>query len=157
MLEVMRIGEEPSDDPAAYSYSHRLRTRFAETDAMGVVHHSQYAIYLEAARVEYLRAIGRPYDRQREEGIDFAVVELFVQYRAPLRFDEEVDVAVRLSGAARGAFTMEYLLSVGGQVRAVAATVHGATTPSGRPTRLPAWLREMAASAGASDPKAAVP
>ena len=42
-------------------FRHRLRVRFAETDAMGVVHHAAYLLYLEAARVEYLRAIGHPY------------------------------------------------------------------------------------------------
>ena len=51
-----------------YAFSHRLRTRFAETDAMGVVHHAAYLPYLEEARVEYLRSIGHPYDAVRAGG-----------------------------------------------------------------------------------------
>ena len=64
---------QPSRDPADYVFVHRLRTRFAETDAMGIVHHAAYLPYLEEARVEYLRAIGHPYDSVRTgEGDDEA-------------------------------------------------------------------------------------
>ena len=61
---------------------------------MGVVHHAAYLPYLEEARVEYLRAIGHPYLEVRAEGVDFAVLEVAVQYLAPLRFDDVVDVHV---------------------------------------------------------------
>ena len=62
---MARQSLEPTRDPADYSFTHRLRTRFAETDAMGIIHHAAYLPYLEEARVEYLRAIGHPYDRVR--------------------------------------------------------------------------------------------
>ena len=118
--------------------------RFAETDAMGIVHHSRYVPYLEEARVEYLRAIGRPYTAWREAGIDSAVLECWVQYRQPLRFDDEVDVHVALVTATRTTFEMAYLLTVGDVVSARAVTVHGCVTAAGRPTRLPAWLPALA-------------
>ncbi len=51
----MRASLDPPTDPSAYPFTHRLRVRFAETDAQGVVHHAAYLVYLEAARVEYLR------------------------------------------------------------------------------------------------------
>jgi acyl-CoA thioester hydrolase len=116
--------------------------RFAETDAMGIVHHSRYLPYLEEARVAYLRHIGHPYHELREDG-DMAVLESFVQYRQPLRFDEVVTVHLRLSHITRTTFQMAYLLAVDENVRAVAVTAHGSLTPEGRPTRLPAWLVEM--------------
>ena len=56
---------DPGLDPTAYFYVHELRVRFAETDAMGVVHHAAYLPYLEEARVAYLRAKGRPYGEIR--------------------------------------------------------------------------------------------
>lgn len=141
----MRLTAEPSLDPAAYPFSHRIRVRFAETDAMAIVHHSRYVPYLEEARVEYLRAIGRPYTAWREAGIDSAVLECWVQYRQPLRFDDEVDVHVLLASATRTTFQMAYLLTVGDQVHARAVTVHGCVTPDGRPIRLPDWLPPLAA------------
>ena len=96
---AMRLALDPSTDVAAYRFHHQVRVRFAETDAMGVVHHAAYLPYLEEARVAWLREIGHPYDSVRAEGVDFGVLEAFVQYRRALRFDEVVDVHLALGGA----------------------------------------------------------
>ena len=79
----MRLSVEPSLDPGDYPFRHRIRVRFAETDAMGIVHHSNYLLYLEEARVAYLRSLDRPYTEMRRDGVDHAVLESFVQYRKP--------------------------------------------------------------------------
>ena len=83
----MRISVEPSTDPADYPFRHRIRVRFAETDAMQIVHHGRYLPYLEEGRVAYLRHIGHPYTEWRERGTDSAVLEAYVRYIKPLRFD----------------------------------------------------------------------
>ena len=140
----MRVTVEPSLRPDDYPFTHRVRVRFAETDLMGIVHHSRYLPYLEEARVAYLRSIGHPYGEWRDQGLDAAVLEAYVQYRRPLRFDDEVDVHLRLAHASRATFQMAYLLTVAGSVRATAVTVHGMVTADGRPARLPAWLVELA-------------
>ena len=80
----VRLALDPPLDPGAYPATHTLRVRFAETDAMGVVHHSSYLLYLEEARVAWLRATGHGYPELRAAGVDFAVIEAFVQYRQPL-------------------------------------------------------------------------
>lgn len=139
----MRIADDPPTDPLEYAFSHQLRVRFAETDAMGIVHHSRYLPYLEEARVEYLRHIGHPYHELRTEG-DMPVLEAFLQYRQPVRFDEVVTVHLRLGAVTRATFQMQYLLTVDSEVRATGVTAHGALTLDGRPTRLPEWLRKMA-------------
>ena len=140
----MRTSIDPSLDADHYPFRHRLRVRFAETDAMGIVHHSRYLPYLEEGRVEYLRSVGYPYDELRSTGVDLAVLEVFVAYRAPLRFDELIDVHVLLADATRTALQMAYLLSVDGEVRATAVTVHGAVdSVSGRPRRLPEWIHRL--------------
>ena len=139
----MRLELQPSTDPADYPFAHSIRVRFAETDAMGIVHHSRYLPYLEEARVEYLRHLGHPYDKLREEGVDYAVLEAYVQYRQPLRFDDLVRVHLVMGGATRATFQIAYLLTVDGQVRATAVTVHGCVNTDGRPVRLPAWLTAL--------------
>ena len=149
---MARQSLEPTRDPADYSFTHRLRTRFAETDAMGIIHHAAYLPYLEEARVEYLRSIGHPYDAVRSgdagDAREFPVLEVSVQYRQPLRFDDEVDVSLRI-GAVRGAtFQIAYLLAVGAEARATAVTVHGCVDGPGRPARLPAWVAESVAGHG---------
>ena len=130
---------------------HRLRTRFAETDAMGVIHHAAYLPYLEEARVEYLRAIERPYRSVRagdldgetgDAGREFPVLEVAVRYRKPLHFDDEVDVSLVIGAVTRTTFQIAYLLSVGGEARATAVTVHGCVDTQGRPTRMPFWVGE---------------
>ena len=139
----MRLELQPSTDPAEYPFAHPIRVRFPETDAMGIVHHSRYLPYLEEARVEYLRHLGHPYDKLREEGVDYAVLEAYVQYRQPLRFDDMVQVHLVMGGATRATFQIAYLLTVDGQVRATAVTVHGCVNTDGRPVRLPAWLTAL--------------
>jgi len=158
---VARQSIEPSRDPADYAFAHRLRTRFAETDAMGVIHHAAYLAYLEEARVAYLRAIGHPYDEVRAadpggdtgssgadsgNGRDFAVLEASVQYRKPLRFDDEVEVALVIGAIKGTTFQIAYLLTVDGEVRATAVTVHGCVDSRGRASRLPSWVGEAFAS-----------
>lgn len=142
----MRVAAEPSLQPADYPFRHRIRVRFAETDAMGIVHHSRYLPYLEEARVAYLRAIGHPYTEWREAGLDSAVLEAYVRYRRPLRFDDVVDVHLLLASASRTTFQMAYLLTLDDDAAATAVTVHGMVTAAGRPTRLPEWLAEMGAT-----------
>ena len=141
---MARLSLEPSRDPADYAFTHRLRTRFAETDAMGVVHHAAYLPYLEEARVEYLRSIGHPYDAVRAGddagGREFPVLEVAVHYRRPLRFDDEVDVALHVGAVTRTTFQIAYLISVGDEARATAVTVHGCVDGRGRPARLPDWV-----------------
>ena len=136
---------DPPGDPGAYPFTHRVRVRFCETDAMGVVHHASYLAYLEETRVEYLRALGRPYDRLRADGVEFPVVEAALQYRRPLRFDDAADVAVMVASAGGATFQMSYLVACGGETSATAVTVHGVVDGQGLPTRTPAWLRDLAA------------
>ncbi len=145
----MRQSLQPSRDPADYSFVHRVRTRFAETDAMGIVHHAAYLPYLEEARVAYLRSIGHPYDAVRAGsagadagGTEFPVLEAWVQYRRPLHFDDEVDVSLWVGAVTRTTFQVAYLLSVGGEARGMAVTVHGCVDRRGRAARLPAWVGE---------------
>jgi acyl-CoA thioester hydrolase len=140
----MRLALDPPLDPEAYAWTHRVRARFAETDAMSVVHHSSYVLYMEEARVAWLRELGHSYRAMREEGVDFAVLEAFVQYRAPVRFDDVIEVHVAVGAVTRATFQIAYLLTVDGSARATAVTVHGCVSTTGRAVRMPAWI-------GASD------
>lgn len=153
-VPAMRLDVDPSLDPGVYAFTHRIRVRFAETDAMQIVHHANYLLYLEESRVEYLRSIGRPYTEMRTDGTDHAVLECFVQYRSPLHFDDLVDVHLMLAATTRATFQIAYLLTVDGSPRATAVTVHGAINQQGRPVRLPAWLLELGpkGTSGASVP-----
>ncbi len=136
----MRQSLQPSRAPGDYQFVHRVRTRFAETDAMGIIHHAAYLPYLEEARVEFLRHVGHPYDAVRAEGLNFAVLEVMVQYRKPLLFDDVLDVHLVLGSVSRATFQLAYLLTVAHEMRATAVTVHGCVDANGKALRLPPWV-----------------
>ena len=139
----MRINADPSTDPSAYSFTHDIRVRFAETDAMGIVHHASYLPYLEEARVAYLRSIDHDYVSVRDSGLNFAVIEVALKYIRPCHFDDVVTVHLRLGTRTKATFQIEYLLTVGGETRLTAVTAHGCIDHQGRPRRLPAWFATL--------------
>ena len=78
----------------------RVRVRYAETDQMGVVYHANYLIWFEVGRAELMRSMGLDYkEMEREEGCGIAVVEANCRYRAPARYDDELMVRTRVTGA----------------------------------------------------------
>jgi acyl-CoA thioester hydrolase len=78
----------------------RVRVRYAETDQMGVVYHANYLIWFEVGRAELMRSMGLDYKAmEREEGCGIAVVEVNCRYRAPARYDDELVVRTRVTGA----------------------------------------------------------
>jgi acyl-CoA thioester hydrolase len=80
----------------------RVRVRYAETDQMGVVYHSNYLVWFEIGRVELIRSMGLDYKQMEAEGCGIAVVDVHVRYRASARYDDELVVQTTLL-AARGA------------------------------------------------------
>ncbi|MHB1712322.1 MAG: acyl-CoA thioesterase [Acidimicrobiales bacterium] len=138
----MRLSLRPSTEPSDYRFVHTVRTRFSETDAMGIIHHAAYLLYLEEARVEFLRHGGHPYDGVRAEGINFAVLEAFVDYRRSVGFDEEIAISLSVGNLTGTTFQVGYLLQVAGETRATAVTVHGAVDHAGKARRLPGWLAD---------------
>jgi acyl-CoA thioester hydrolase len=80
----------------------RVRVRYAETDQMGVVYHSNYLVWFEVGRVELIRSMGLDYKLMEAEGCGIAVVDVHVRYRASARYDDELVVQTTLQ-AARGA------------------------------------------------------
>lgn len=88
-----------------------VRVRYAETDAMGVVHHSRYFVWLELARVEWLKACGLNYKELERNGFFLPVVEASLTYRAPTFFDDEVRIKLMPpSDIQRVRFTLTYEL-----------------------------------------------
>lgn len=92
----------------AFPFSIRQRVRFGETDAQGVVYYANYLLYAEVGRVGYLRELGMDYRRWLGQGMDFTIGEATVRYHAPLRFDDEFDIRVRVGEIRRVSWAFEY-------------------------------------------------
>jgi acyl-CoA thioester hydrolase len=89
----------------------RLRVRYAETDQMGVVYHSNHLIWFEVGRVELMREMGFSYrDMEREDGRFIAVAEVKCRYRAPVYYDEEIVIRTRLKNVRESVIVFSYEL-----------------------------------------------
>ena len=85
----------PDKEPI-YSYTHQLRSRYGETDQMGYVYYGRYLEYFEEARTEMIRSLGFPYTRLEENGVMLPVIHTQVDYKAPVFYDELMDIQVML-------------------------------------------------------------
>ena len=74
-----------------------IRVRYAETDQMGVVYHSNFIIWFEVGRVELLRQMGFSYkEMEQQDNCHIAVVDVRCRYKAPARYDEQIVVRTEL-------------------------------------------------------------
>ena len=69
-----------------------LRVRYAETDQMGIVYHSNYLIWFEVGRSELFRELDLPYTKFEEQGLGLAVVEASCRYRKPTHYDDNLTI-----------------------------------------------------------------
>ncbi|MGW9686559.1 acyl-CoA thioesterase [Flagellimonas sp. 2504JD1-5] len=72
--------------------SFSFRVRYGETDQMGIVHHGNYAQYLEMGRIEWLRTVGTSYRAMEENGIMLPVISLQINYKKSALFDDLLTV-----------------------------------------------------------------
>jgi|SRR6516164_3576792 acyl-CoA thioester hydrolase len=79
----------PDNQPPAQVFDAQLRVRYAETDQMGVVYHSNYLVWFEVGRVEMLRQLGFTYrDMETDDNIHIAVVDVRCRFKSPARYDD---------------------------------------------------------------------
>lgn len=127
-----------------------MRVRYAETDAMGIAHHTAYLVWFEAGRTEYTRAMGMPYREVEQDGTRLVVVEVHCRYHQPARYDDVLVVRTTVRELTKATVTFAYearrkdddgLLVEG-------YTMHAATDMAGRVRRIPDAVRTALAGAG---------
>ena len=124
-----------------------LRVRYAETDAMGIVHHAVYPVWMELGRSDLLRALGQSYAKWEERGVMMSVAELRVKYRAPARYDELVEVRTRLKEAGRRKVVFAYEILRDRIRLAEGESIHVVTGPTGRARVMPGDLIRLLSQA----------
>lgn len=121
------------------------RVRFAETDAMGVTHHANYLAWFEMARVHLLDQLGCPYRDLEAAGFLLPVLEAGLSYHRPTRFDDRVEVTVRLDLPVKARLRLTYEVRSGGGACAEGFTEHAFVDRAFRPVRPPeAFLAALA-------------
>lgn len=113
-----------------------LRVRYAETDAMGFLHHSHYASYFEVGRTELFRAQGGDYRKLEESGRYFVVVELSCRFRKPARYDDLLALRTTVTKVGAVKLEHEYELFRDGELLAQGRTVLACVDRDGQVQRV---------------------
>lgn len=124
-----------------------LRVRYAETDAMGIVHHAVYPVWMELGRSDLLRSLGQGYSEWEAQGVFMAVGELQVKYRAPARYDELLTVRTWVKSASRRKVVFGDEVLRDATRLAEGETLHLVVGPDGRHRTLPEPMLDLVRSA----------
>jgi len=122
-----------------------IRVYYEDTDAGGVVYHSNYLKFMERARTEWLRAIGFSQERlQKRQRILFVVADISIRFRKPARFDEELNVlsTIKNMNAASLNFIQTITNARYEKVCSAEVTVACLQMDSFRPCRIPDNIKE---------------
>ena len=121
-----------------------LRVRYAETDQMGVVYHTNYLIWCEVGRTELIRQLtGVSYATLEQQGVMLAVADASIRYHGAAKYDDRVRIRTELADARSRAVTFDYLVMKAdtGERLATARTVLVSLDREGKPTTMPEALR----------------
>ena len=114
------------------------RAQYYPTDQMGVVHHSNYIRWFEEARVDFLNRIGAGYREMEAAGIVSPVVSVACKYRSMVRFDDEVEIRLKITAYNGVKLSLSYEVrdKKDGTVRCIGESSHCFLGPEGKPVSL---------------------
>ncbi len=113
-----------------------IRVRYAETDAMGFLHHATYLVYFEMGRTELLRAQAGSYREIEDRGLFLVVVKFEIHYRAPARFDDLLTLRTRLTRVTPAKLEYEYEVRRDGDLLTTAKSVLACIDREGKVQRM---------------------
>jgi acyl-CoA thioester hydrolase len=125
-----------------YKFSATTRVAFSDTDAQGVVYYGRYMPYFDLARVEYHRSLDMLGREPR--GREFVMRAVNVEYHRPARFDDLIEVDVRISRIGTSSVTYEFAAYLEGETLAVTATQTAVLVDLSerKPCPVPGWWRD---------------
>ena len=115
----------------------KVRVRFAETDAMGVVYHANYLPWCEVARLELIGSIGLSYRKMNEDGFHLPVVDAHLNYKRPAKFDDIVEIKASIKTQPSVKVKVEYEMYANGVLLVSGYTMHVFVNREGLPVRPP--------------------
>lgn len=141
--------ETIAEQKALITRSFQMRVWYVDTDQMGIVHHSNYVRYYEAARSDLMRDLGLSYAEMERRGVMMPILEVHSFYKASAHYDELISVEIRVEEMPRARITFHYrIFSEAGQLLNTGSTVLGFMhAQTRRPTRAPEWFVELLSSA----------
>ena len=131
-----------------FRFYHQLRVRFADTDMQGIVFNGNYLTYYDVAWTEYFRTLGIQWKDMIAIGADTVLARTQMEFKAPARFDDMLEVYTRVSKIGNTSLTFEFEIYVQGEGRLVgtASSLYVCIDPQTlRPIRVPDELRSRIA------------
>ncbi len=143
--------------PPPFRFSHTLRVRWAEVDLQGIVFNAHYLTYFDVAVTEYFRSIGRAYPREFvDRGFDTFAVKATLEYHSPARFDEELDLRLRVARLGRTSLKLAIEVHRGDEHLVTGELVYVcASVETRRPIPIPDFLRDAIVAYEATAPEQA--
>lgn len=114
-----------------------FRVRYAETDPMGVLHHSRHFVYFEMGRTELLRLAGFRYRDLEERGVLFVVAKVNCRFRRPARYDDVLKLQVEITRQSRARIDHAYHIYRDGVLLCEAETVLACVDRQGQVIPIP--------------------
>lgn len=109
--------------------------RYAETDQMGIVHHSNYAVWFEAGRTDFLKKAGISNSSIEAKGALLPLYEMNCQFKSPAKYEDKILVVTKLSSLSRVRlqFSYEVVNADNSKLLATGETMHAWTTRELKP------------------------
>lgn len=86
----------------------KLTVRYAETDQMGIVHHSNYAVWFEAGRTDFIRQTGISYSEMEARGVLLPLYEIKTRFIKPARYEDQIAVVTSLTELSKVRIILSY-------------------------------------------------
>jgi acyl-CoA thioester hydrolase len=122
----------------------KIRVIYADTDAMGIVYHTNYIRWFEVGRTELMRDMGIVYAQLEREGYYLPITQLTCHYLAPARYDEWIQLETRINYFRRASIKFDYEIrdEEGGKMLVEGSTVHAFINGEGKIIRAPRSIAE---------------
>lgn len=129
---------------AKRKFESKIRVQYHETDAMGIVHHSNYVRYFETARTEMMRQSGYSYDEMEKAGVWMPVLSVDVSYKMPAVYDEVLTLYCWIERLKGASVELGYeVRGADGRLCAAGNSSHGFTDKKLRPLRMKRQAPEL--------------
>lgn len=113
----------------------KFTARYAETDQMGIIHHSNYAVWFEAGRTDFLKKLGISNTEIEAKGVILPLYEMHCKFKAPAKYEDEIIVITSLKQISRVrlCFSYQVVNAVDHKLLATGETMHAWTDKTLKP------------------------
>lgn len=120
----------------------KVRVIYADTDAMGIVYHTNYIKWFEIGRTELLRGVGLVYAQIEAQGYNLPLTEVYCHYLQPARYDQVLVIETEIEYSRRASIKFNYVIrdEHGEKILAEGYTIHACTNNSGKIVRIPSLV-----------------